>query len=1397
MFVHDLLHNMMKNLLTLFLLIGLFLAKNNVYAEEFRYLRTLEGLSDGEITSIAQDSVGNIWIGSFTGLTKYDGTRLITFRPELGNSNSIPDKKIKSLFVDSKNNLWILSSRFLCFYNDKKDEFRTIRFGRNATDNINILYISEYQKNIVIHTAEGFYLLPLSKLSNTVVEARKIEVFESGSQTFQYFYYSKAISHDFFLFNQSAENLYVLYKAEFDIQKTDTLIKISEFARLNHPINDLEIDHREKIVYLATGDGLECYSVDSGEKLQSFFNNNVLSQLYVAGNHRIYCASAKPELLYYDFHNGETGKYTPNPNKIGTILNSRILSLAEDFSGNLWIGHQGLGISILNLYPKGFKTFNQDPVAKNSLNSNTILSFNETSKEIIIGCRNDGINIISKEDLENGISDFISLNLVDGSEKLNVSGVWDIKKETENRFWLATETGLFILSKRNGTWNISPFTTEPEIDDLIWKIFIDENRNVWCGTYNQGIIFIPDLSKNPKKKYFRYQSKQDNKFSLSDNYVTEFFLDSKERFWIGTLNGLNLLEGGYHELNLTGNALPDLRFKRYYANSEDNTSLNNNEINCLYENFDGNLWITTSGGGINILDTETQRFQYITTGQGLPSNDVFGILPDSNGKIWISTLKGLVCYDQLNDSLAFSVFDRYDGVQGDVFMKNAYFKTAAGDMFFGGDNGFSFFDPLNIRLNTFEPKIALSEFYFQSEPVNTGDTIRNGYVLEKPINYMEKIILPPKQNYFKIVVSTLHFQAPQKNKFTYILDGYMNNWSTSLTSEKTIEFANIPYGKYEMKIKAINPDNIVSSNTKTIQLEIQPPWYRTWYMSSIIILVVFSALAGLVYIIVNRQRLIYIQKIDKIKITNNENKMMFLTNIAHELRTPLSLVIAPVEDLVKNFNDNNSNAYWKSHLQLIHRNSNYLLRLINQIIDFRKLNVGQLHLQTEKTDIVRLIKDVALNFKGFEIKRKINLLLDVPSDSVMVPVDSQKIEEVLYNLISNAFKNTYESGSITVSMKIIKNSENGNVSNQIRITVFNEGKEIPVKHQKLIFERFYKINEKDEGAGIGLSFAKSLVELHKGKITVENLQNKGVAFHIDLFFEDEMMEKSEFKIPAYDINELKTNVLTSEKEYSKMLSVLIVEDNIELREFLFKVLSRNYNCKAAKNGKEAWDIVSNEKPSIVISDVIMNEMDGFELCEKIKKKKETCHIPVILLTAKDSNKEKEKGFEVGADAYVTKPFDINLLLSQVDRLIKNRQLIREKYLSQNFMVEIESNYSKDEEFLQNVKDLLDKNISDPDFNVNRLAEQLNISSTQLYRRIKALTEYSPVEFIRIVKLQKAYTLLGQRSKTVKEVCFSCGFNNLSYFIKCFKDQFGVTPASFRDSGKVTQKNLNNIKSTIV
>jgi signal transduction histidine kinase/ligand-binding sensor domain-containing protein/DNA-binding response OmpR family regulator len=1387
----------MKNCILTWLITLLFFAESS--GRDFRYLRTEDGLTDGEINSIVQDSAGNMWFATWTGLIRHNGQSFNSYQPVLGDSSSLPEKKIKFLYTDSRNNLWIVSSLNLTRFKPESESFQTYRFENYPPGSVNILFLSEIDNHLILCAVEGLFILPLNEAENENVQIKPLQIFENGQPVQDYYQYSGSFKDVSVLIKNNTDAPSQLFLSHL-IDENDPFLVIDTLLQLDEHVNYLEYSDLNDLLYIATTNGIIPFNLQTGKFGTRTFAGQDIQQILYASNQRLYCSLPYPKIVYFDLHSGLTGSYESNPYVAGSLIDNEIHTLFEDFSGNLWVGHQGQGISIMDLYRKKFWSFRREPHLTQTLNSNTIMCFEGTENEIFIGSRTNGLNIVSKSETTTNLPEFRHLHYAgDDVPGKTIDGIWDIEKQSDSLFWLGTDLGLFKLYRDgNSGWKTEQFQTEEPINFPIRKVFVDNNRNIWCGSHGYGLLFIPSLKNNKTGKYFRYENSIDDNKTLSDNVILSIFIDSGNRFWVGTNNGLNLLQNKYENLDLSGFGQPRLRFKRFVATKPETDFLNNNEINSFFENFNGDIWIATQGGGINIYQPNSERFSHITTEDGLPSNNVISMLPDEDGNLWISTNKGLACYNRFDDNPKFQVFTTADGIQGEIFMVNSFFKALDEQMFFGGDNGFTCFYPREIESNTIKPKIFLNELRIRNQTVELGDTIFRNEIWEKTINEATRIAVPYKNNSISIGVSALHFQNPAKNQITYYLEGLFNSWYTVPARSEYVYLSNIPPGTYTFRAKTISADGLVSEDEKTLEIFVAAPWYLTNLALILFGLFGLALTYGFIFILVNRQKLIYQKKMDKMTIENNENKMLFLTNIAHELRTPLSLIVAPVEDLVRNLN---VDGQWKNHMQLISRNSNYLLRLINQIIDFRKLHAGKLSFQPKKANIVRVVKDVVLNFKGYESSRNIQLKLNVPAEAVHVIIDVQKIEEVLYNLISNAFRHTFNGHSITVSLEIANDTVDGKNAGTIQITVFNEGKEISEEDRERIFERFYKVDETAEGAGIGLSFAKSLVEMHNGQIMVESVPGKGVSFCVKLPFNhaDDFEAEKVIQLDNQDKEHImqpvfKENFMDWENGAPK---ILIAEDNQELREFLLTVLSRSYHCLVAENGSDGWQMIKKHQLALVISDIIMPGMNGLELCRKIKTTNETCHIPVLLLTAKNTPEQISEGFRFGADAYVTKPFDVSLLMTQTSRLIENRELIKEKYKAQNFMVEVGDNISsRDDEFIHSVKEILEENISDADFNVNRLAVHLSISTTQLYRRIKELTGYSPVELIRIIKLQKAYTLLSKKNNTVKEVCYHTGFNNLSYFIKCFREHFGITPANFRDNGLKENEN-KKVTNTIL
>lgn len=1362
------------------------------FADDFRYLRTNEGLYNGEINSIAQDQSGKMWFATWTGLVSYNGYDFRFYKPELGNPLSLSDKKTNKIFIDSNDNLWVASLSGVSVFRKSDQTFHSVSLKGLSPGSYYVFGFFESKGNVLIHCNMGIFLVYKQSSGDHIFHTKKLKLFNGTSdEAHDYVHYMKTFGSRLALVSNSDQyNPTQILLSELIVNDKDTLISIQNRIANNLRINAIEWDKEGNELFLGTSEGISLLSPTSQNmSVQAFAKGMNVQNLLLASDHKLYYYSTDPVLLFVDLKSHQAGQYLPDPLKTGSLLDNNIMCLFEDFSGNLWVGHQGLGLSILNLNRKAFYSFKRDPSNSKSLNGNIVMCFNGTSRELFVGMRQGGINITAKQKSKEGLSEFRVINYMQHPRpESNFDNIWDIARESDSLFWVASNGGVAKLEKTANGWIYGKPNEPPLYEGVVRKILIDKDRNIWVGTFSEGLRFFPALRKNPERKSFLFPFDAANHEGISDRTVLSMLIDSKDRFWVGTNNGLNLLKTPYHQLDLSGNTIPAVKFQEFIATKPEKDFLNANEINCIFENKDGKIWLATQGGGINIMDPNSGTFQHLTSENGLPGNDVQGILADQSGIKWVSTNKGLVTVDLDNKSKPFTYFNRSDGIQGETFKVNSYFKSPDGEMFFGGDNGFTRFNPDAIKFNPIPPRIGLTNFRISNQIVQIGDTISRGNIMTKSLDELDKIVLPYSKNSFSVGIGIHHYQFPEGNMIRYRLDGFNDRWITMPAANNPyIYFSKVPDGDYTLHVSGLSADNVEALQERILHIRILPPWYRTWYMTTFFLILVFALAGWILYEFVKRQNIAFQKKIDEISFENNENKMRFLTNIAHELRTPLSLVIAPIEDMMQNYTT--IEPRWKNHINLIYRNSNYLFALINQIIDFRKLSAGKLKLNLQRTDIVSLVKEVVGNFKGLESRRKTNLKIQVPERAIFVKIDRQKIEEVLYNLLSNAFKHTIENQLIEVSLELeptISGKQDGELR-QIRITVFNEGKDISDEDKEKIFERFYKVSETVEGAGIGLSFSKSLIDMHNGAISVESVDGRGVAFHVLLPFD-------EIEVADLIADPGKTGLLWHEDVYNseqveelenkgKSLTVVIVEDNTDLRAFLSETLSRTYHCHEAGDGKEGYELITRIIPDIVISDVIMPKMDGYELCERVKENSKTCHIPIILLTASNASEHIISGYEKGADAYVTKPFDMTIIKAQISRLIANRELIREKYMTHNFMVEIStSNISRDDEFIIKLRQLLEANLSESDFNVKKLSSDLNISTTHLYRKLKALTGLSPVEFIRIFKLQKACELLSNSNLSIKEIGYSLGFNNLSYFVKCFREQFSITPSAFRQKG---------------
>ena len=1369
---------------------------------QFKYLTPQDGLVEGTINDIVQDSSGLMWFATWDGLISYDGYRMQTYKPELNDPNSLSARQVYGLFLDSRDNIWISTFYGICRYNKTKDNFDRFVIQDHPEEMRFRIEFVEVDGSIVIRSFNGIWYYPMdskdpdNRFNPLLYNDREITQFNNLNMV------TRIIDNHMVLidYDDSSHNT-TLYFTELFAEGDRQVFRFRDQIVTSGYVTDLlpfSVDN----LLAVTDEGIKLiHRGDQIEKIERIILTEPgINNVIAASDQSLWIVFENSGIGRYDLHTGEFAKIRHDPNTPGSLLAHKVISIFEDFSGNLWIGHRGAGLSILSLQKEAFHTVLYDPSKTNSISHPTIMCFESFGDATLIGTDGAGLDIMHR-DPKTGQEYFENVKFPEDFQYVqNYKVVWSIEKVSDQEFWIGSNFGLIHARKGPDGLTYKQYDCWRQTG-IIRKIFIDENNNMWLGGY-MGLFLWP-ASKRQEDVFELYTYGQEGdpadqnvSSELADNTITDILLDSRDRFWISTQNGgLYLLDMDYKNLNLSGRIKPVLNFISYNARYNNAQGLNNNEINSLWEhNIDRTIWCCTQGGGINIFDPESATFSYITLEDGLPGQDVFGILPDNRGHLWASTNRGLSRINIINPMENILNFTPSDGIQGHIFMINSFFKDLNGTMYFGGRQGFTYFNPEDILQNEISPKIRFTDLKVFHEPVAVGDTINDRVILTNSLNESESITLSHKDYILSIGIASIHFEGPEENKISYLLEGYDKDWITIPASEKYVNYSNLSHGTYTLRVLGINSDNFPSESERSLTITITPPWWKEWYSILGGILILISIIGVVIFLMLHRAVLQHNLQLEKMEKENieliNESKLKFFTDISHELRTPLSLVIAPLEDLTDERNGYEKD-YFRKQSRLILRNAKLLKRLIDQIIDFRKANVGKLSLCPEEHDIGAFLREIVQHFEIYQTDKKNKLIHNIPEEPVMVWFDPQKMEKVIYNLLSNAFKHASHNGIIIISLDEVRKKTDYHTHpvDGVSISVYNEGELISDEKIDRIFERFYQTDNLSEGSGIGLAITKSLVELHHGSVEVESIEGDGTTFYVFIPRNESMAENKEItdkNLSATDraaaesmkINSLQVESL-EEFNVNKDLKVLLIEDNKELRDFLKTILKRYFDYYEAPDGNSGLEMAEDLIPDLVISDVIMPGRDGFEVCRSLKENIRTCHIPIVLLTAKSAPEHMVDGFDAGADAYVAKPFEIKVLLTQVSRLIKNRELIRKKFKQQNFMIDRpEKLLSKDEVFLNTLNDEIRKNITESDFNVSRLSEILDLSPTQIYRKIKALTGSTSVEYIRIIKLNKAVELLKTTKFSVKEVCYKSGFNDPSYFVRCFKGYYKMTPSEF-------------------
>ena len=1360
-----------------FLLLASTIAANGQATDGFTFdhLTVEEGLSQSSVFAITKDADGFMWFGTRDGLSRYDSRNIKVYRSKANNARSLSGNSINCLMVDRQKKLWIGTNEGLNIYNAETDDFSrgeldTASEGPILTNDVTAIH-EDKKGTIWIGTQTGlakvisrnplrykYFRHPAADLNNMLEEEIRTlytdregslwigmtkavcKLTEEGSGNFifnNYPLYSTNIQGKSWI-NSLAEDLAgnILIGTEQNGIKVlhKQSGRISSFNFINSEGRSIEtvraLQRNNADLWIGTLGGL--YIFDLTTARLHFYKNDPDDNLSLSDNSVRSIYSDQSGTHWIGTFYGGVNSYNPLSRQFGKIdltdlKNQKVYKIAgpmvTDREDNLWISTDGSGLFCLNKEGKIIKQLRHQPGNANSLSHNKI-------KCLLL--ENDGLWVGTIKGLN----------------------YYDFKSENIERYF----------------HNVNDPNSLP--DDRIYDLEKDALGNIWIGTYRGGLCRLDQTTK----KFSRFTHTSDST-SLSADGITYLLQDSEQDLWVGTVSGLNKKNRD------------DDTFIRLESPQNQNTVY----VLCIYEDKKGRVWVGTRDTGLKLKNRGSNIFRTLSAEDGLAGNTVNGILEDSMGILWISTENGLSRLDPA--TFKFDNYNKNDGLVCSEFNFNSFHKNKDGVMYFGGYNGIVKFHPDSIQKNTTRPVLTFTKLKLFNKEIPV-DAIGKG-MLRKSLARTSHLTFDYTQNIFSIEFASLNFIHPGKNQFAYQLAGFEDQWN--YVNDPVATYMNLSPGQYSLLVKGSNNDCLWSTKPIELKITVLPPWWRTWWAYGIYGSIILSIAYSLYRFKKMRWKLKHDLQIEHLEKEQQEKlhkaKLSFFTNIAHEIRTPLTLIVSPLDLATERYPNE---VFLQKQLQIVKSNTSRLMRLINQLLDFHKQESGNLKLTSSAGNIVALLKEIIFSFSDYARSRHINLTFNSILDDITINYDRDGIEKVFCNLLNNAFKFTPAGGevSIVASMEV---SESDVENAFVKIIVEDNGIGIPQSDLPKIFDRFFQAENArigESGFGIGLALTKGIVELHSGTISVESreaeMTHSGYT-RFTIFLPLQLQEFS--KNPQSSQELIEETELFSEsaptigddsqdRQQSHRYTILLVEDNIEIRNCLKSILSFSYNILEASNGADALSLTNQELPDLVISDIAMLGMDGLEFTKLVKADERTNHIPIILLTARGSTDHLTEGISTGADDYITKPFHNKILELKIKNLLSIREKLKEKY---HRIVTLEPHHEEIEDpnnkFLQRLIEILEANINDAEFNVAKLVTEIGMSRPVLFRKVKMLTGLSVIDLIRSTRLKKAEMLLKQKKMTISEVAFTVGFNDPKYFSKSFRSQFGKNPSEYIDSLK--------------
>jgi len=1350
--------------------------------ENLNFVPIREGIPKKAISAFVQDDEGFIWIGTQgSGLFRYDGTNYVAFRHIWDDSTTISSNQVNALYIDKKRRLWVGTDNGLNLFNNEAKTFR--RFDklegiRPEGDYFQVrTFLEDSKDNLLI----GTYGSGLLKMNLVDYSISKVKIAPNiTNESFFFNAMEKGTNGKIYM---GTSNGLMLYDENNEVlnRYTSNQIPSEDLQKARNNIESLLIDKNNNLWIGTWTNGLLKLSFEPGaEKLESFPITSKKIFCFLKVQDKILLGTENDGLFVMDNQGKMVHRYTKSLANRKNIKSNSIWSLYLDEEERIWLGYNNKGVDVYDpLYDKfGFTEIDTDESDSKQSSIITGIQRSKSGRLLISTLNTIGIYDPVLKTYEHIADDVLKADIeIESSFIDSHQNIW-IGTWADGVYFLEHSTKRFVnYTKEN--------TNEALKTNTIRGFTEDKNGRIWMASHLKGLHYY-----DSKKRSFHHC---DTEAFVSSDLINAdtrtLLIDSEEILWAGTSGGLFKIT----DLGDDTFEVENLRIKMQEAR-KNHPSLHH--ILSLHETEDATIWIGTEGAGLFRYERGEDAFYNQNLFQDIAETSVNGIIEDDQNNLWICGSSGITKFSILNNSITNYTED--DGLLTHYFYNGTITKDQSGVLYFGSYLGINHIDPTRIQTNKLEPKLHFTDFKLFNKSVVPGSKFAP---LEKNISETNKIKLKYDQNVFSIEYVGINYTRAEKNEYAYLLEGFDNDWNF-VGDSKSATYTNLEPGDYLFKVKASNNDGIWSQNPLQLKIKVQPPWWKTEIAYTLYALLAIASVVGISLFSRKRFREKQMVLFERDKRLQEEElhqaKLRFFTNISHEFRTPLTLIINPATDLVKNKKLHLPKVA-SNKLKVIHKNANRLSRLIEELMDFRKLQLNKVQVRPEEINIVQTLQDIMDYFIEESKKRQISLKFNTMLDELRAWVDPNMFEKIIFNILSNSFKVTPDDGKIVVGlrMKLSNKSINEGQNQNFRhfeVSIEDTGPGIDQKEYKRIFKRFYQVaslNKSYYGStGIGLEMVKGYMNLHHGDIIVESELQKGAKFIMTFpmvnsdFYETEKIV-SETKInktpEPYNISDSETTKIDSISEHDssktqKEHTVLIVEDNLELQDYVREELETRYHILVAPNGKIGFDLAMEKQPELIITDVVMPVMNGLELCSKIKNNLATSHIPLLMLTAKAMVEDRINGIDTGADGYLSKPFHMKLLKTTVKQLITSRRMLFDKYHQEGEIETTSALTSLDDQFIKRVLYLINVNIADPNLNVEHLAGQLRLSRSQLYRKIKTLTGLSANEFLRKIRLEKGKELLQSKENyNVSEVTYKVGFSSPSYFTKCFKKEFGYLP----------------------